>query len=83
MTSLEILDFPNLFTKEVVEDPFTEGPVHFHEVSQTVKVLLAWDPVRLLGTFHLLTGIVQPEECALLERQTASSSNSAEGHLLP
>lgn len=74
MKSLEILDFPNLFTKEVVEDPFTEGPVHFHEVSQTIKVLLVWDPVRLPCTFHLLTGIVQPEEGALLERQTVQAT---------
>lgn len=52
-------------TKEVVENLFTKSPVDFHEVCQTVKILLARDPVWFFCLFSLLAGIVKPEEASL------------------
>lgn len=58
------------FTEEVVEDLLADGPVDLHEVGQSVEVLPARDPVRLLPFLHLLAGVVQPEEGALWGRRT-------------
>lgn len=54
-----------VFTKEVVENLFTESPVDFHEVGQTIKILSARDPVRFFCFFGLLTRIVKAKEAAL------------------
>lgn len=59
-----IIDF-KLFTKEVVEDPFADSPVYFHEVSQAIKILSGRYPVRFLRFFCLLTGIIKPKKAAL------------------
>lgn len=61
-------------TKEVVENPFTESPVDFHEVCQAIEILPARDPVWFLRFFGLLAGIVKPEEAALWMTQRGSHS---------
>lgn len=55
------------YTKEVVENPFTEGPVDFHEVCQPIKIFPARDPVRFFCAGRLLTGIIKAEQAALQE----------------
>lgn len=54
-----------LFTKEVVEDCFTESPVDFHEISQAIKILSGRDPVGFLSLLRLLTRIIESEEASL------------------
>lgn len=63
-----VILFEGTFTKEVVENPFTESPVDFHEVCKTIEILSARDPVWLFYFFRLLAWIVKAEEAALLVR---------------
>lgn len=64
-----------VFTEEVVKNPFAECSVDFHEVCQTVEILFTWDPLWFLCFIRLLTGIVQAEEAALL-RSTQRDANT-------
>lgn len=51
----------SLITKEVIENPFTEGPVDFHEVCQSIKILSARDPVWFFRFVRLLTRVIKAE----------------------
>lgn len=53
------------FTKEVIENPVTYGSIDFHEVRQTIEILVSWDPVRRVWILCLGTGIIQTKKRAL------------------
>lgn len=57
--------YKKMFTKEVVENSFTQCSVHLHKVCEAVEILSARDPVWQLRILRCLARIVESQECIL------------------
>lgn len=53
------------FTKEVVENTFTQCSVNLHKVCKAIKIFPTWDPIRQLRMLGCLAWIVDSHERTL------------------